>query len=91
MGFTPVNYYTSKEISFAYFKIAPEQVNDETIDTALALDGVDDANVSKRQRSLAITYVNTETNEQKLLEGLKAAGIEATVPAPHECKEKTEK
>ena len=92
MGFTPVNYYTSKNISFAYFKIPAEQVCDETIETALAIEGVDDANVSKRQKSLAITYVNTETSEEKLLEELKTAGIEAVVPAPHVCKEeKSEK
>ncbi len=87
MGFTPVTYYTSKIISFAYFNIPANQANEETIETVLALDGVDDANVSKRQQSLAITYVNNETNEEQLLKELKAAGIDAVVPAPHECKE----
>ncbi len=87
MGFTPVTYYTSKNISFAYFNIPAEKVSDETIETVLAIDGVDDANVNKRQKSLAITYVNTETNEEKLLQELKTAGIDATVPAPHECRE----
>ncbi len=88
LGFTPVNYYTSKDISFAYFIVPEKQANDETIETALALDGVDDANVNTRQNSLAITYVNTDTSEEKLLQELKAAGIEAKVPAPHECDEK---
>ncbi len=87
MGFTPVTYYTSKVISFAYFHIPADQVNETTIETTLALDGVDDANVNKRQQSLAITYVNNETNEEQLLKELKAAGIDAVVPAPHECKE----
>ncbi len=87
MGFTPVTYYTSKIISFAYFNIPAEKANDETIEAALALDGVDDANVSKRQKSLAITYVNNETNEEKLLKELQKAGISAVIPAPHECKE----
>ena len=88
MGFTPVAYYTSKNISFAYFNIPEEKANEEAIEAALALDGVDDANVSKRQKSLAITYVNTETSTEKLQKELKEAGIEATIPAPHECKEK---
>lgn len=87
LGFTPVNYYTSKNISFAYFNIPIEKLSEETIETALSLDGVDDANISQRQRSLAITYVNTETNESKLLEGLRNAGIQAIIPAAHECKE----
>ncbi len=90
MGFTPVTYYTSKIISFAYFHIPVEKVNDETIEVALALDGVDDANVCQRQKSLAITYVNNETSEERLLQELKEAGIEAVVPAPHECKEEQE-
>jgi copper ion binding protein len=88
MGFTPVAYYTSKNISFAYFNIPEEQVNEETIEAALALDGVDDANVSKRNKSMAITFVNTETSIEKLQQGLKEAGIEATIPAPHQCSEK---
>lgn len=87
MGFTPVNYYTSKNISFAYFNIPVEQTTEETIETALALDGVDDANVCQRQKSLAITYVNTETTAEKLLEHLQAEGIKAVVPKPHECEE----
>jgi len=87
MGFTPVTYYTSKNISFAYFNIPVEQVNEETIEAALALDGVDDANVCKRQKSLAITFVNTETSQEQLLKELQEAGIKAVVPAPHECKE----
>ncbi len=91
LGYTPVNYYTSKNISFAYFKIPAEQVTEETVETVLAMDGVDDANVNARQRSLAITYVNTETNEQRLLDGLVAEGIKAVVPKPHECKEEKEK
>ena len=87
LGFTPVTYYTSKVISYAYFNIPSDKANEETIETAMGLEGVDDANVSPRNKSLAITYVNNETTEDKLLEELKAEGIEAVVPAPHECKE----
>lgn len=88
MGFTPVTYYTSKDISFAYFNIPEKDVNEQTVETALAIDGVDDANVNRRQKSLAITYVNTETTEERLLQALTEEGIEAVVPKPHECKEK---
>jgi copper ion binding protein len=91
LGFTPVNYYTSKNISFAYFNISEEAATEATIEEVMALDGVDDANVNPKIGALAITYVNTETTEQKLLEAVKAAGIEATVPAPHERKEGMEK
>ena len=87
LGFTPVNYYTSKVISFAYFNIPAETANEATIDEVLALDGVDDANVNPKRGSLAITYANNETSAEKLLEQIKAAGIKATVPEPHECKE----
>ena len=76
LGFTPVNFYTSNIISFAYFNIPVEAANDETIEKVLALDGVDDVNVNAAKGSLAITYVNTETNLEKLLAEIKAEGIE---------------
>ena len=76
MGFTPVNYYTSKNISFAYFHIPAQAATDETIEKVLALDGVDDVNVNAAKGSLAITYVNTKTNPEKLFEEIRAEGIE---------------
>jgi copper ion binding protein len=91
LGFTPVNYYTSRNISFAYFNIPKEACKESTIEEALTFDGVDDANVNQKRGSLAITYVNEETTEAKLLEQLKAAGIDATVPPAHECKEEKAK
>lgn len=87
LGFTPVTYYTSKIISYAYFNIPAEAANDDTIEEVLALDGVDDVNVNSKQGSLAITYVNKDTTEEKLLQAIQAAGIKATVPPAHECKE----
>ena len=87
LGFTPVSYYTSKDISFAYFIIPKEACNDDTIEEVLVLDGVDDVNVNAKRGSLAITYVNTQTTEEKLLQAIKAAGIKAEVPPAHECKE----
>ena len=91
LGFTPVNYYTSKDISFAYFNIPKEACNDDTMEEVLVMDGVDDVNVNARRGSLAITYVNTETSEEKLLQAIQAAGIQAIVPPAHECKETNEK
>jgi copper ion binding protein len=87
LGFTPVSYYTSKEISFAYFLIPKEQATESTIEEVLALDGVDDVNVNAKRGSLAITYVNKDTSEQQLLQAIQEAGIKATLPPAHECKE----
>ena len=87
LGFTPVNYYPSNDISFAYFLIPEEAANNETIETAIILDGVDDVNVNAKRGSLAITYFNKETSVEKLQQQLKAEGIDATLPPPHECKE----
>ena len=87
MGFTPVNYYSSPKVQFAYYTIPAEAVSQETIDEVLTLTGVEDVNVNERQKSLAVTYFNDETSAEQLLADIKAAGIEAVVPAPHECKE----
>ena len=87
MGFTPVNYYSSPKVQFAYYTIPAEAVSQETIDEVLILTGVEDVNVNERQKSLAVTYFNDETSAEQLLADIKAAGIEAVVPAPHECKE----
>ena len=53
----------------------------------LALDGVDDVNVNQKRGSMAVTYVNTETTAEQLLQALQDADIKATVPPAHECKE----
>lgn len=87
LGFTPVNYYTSQDISFAYFLIPKEACNEETLEEVLIMDGVDDVNVNDKRGSLAITFMNKETSVEKLLQAIQAAGIKATVPEPHECKE----
>ena len=86
LGFTPVTYYTSKVISFAYFNIPAEAATEKTIEEVLALDGVDDVNVNVKG-SLAITYVNKDTSVEKLLQDIQAAGIQATLPPAHECTE----
>jgi copper chaperone CopZ len=76
LGFTPVTYYTSKIISFAYFKMPAEADTEENLEMILALDGVEDVNANPEKGSLAITYVNTQTTEEKLLSDIQAEGIE---------------
>ena len=90
-GYTPVNYYTDHRIAWAYFLIPAEAANDDTIESVLALDGVDDVNVNPLRKSLAVTYLNTALTEQKLLEEIQKLGIKATLPKPHECSEEEEK
>ena len=89
LGFTPVNYYTSPKVAFAYFTIPAEQATQDTIDELLiASQSIDDVNVNARKRSLAITYFCDELSADQLLELVRNAGIQAEVPAAHECKEK---
>lgn len=88
LGFTPVNYYTSPKVSFAYFNIPAEQATQDAIDELLiATDAVDDVNVNARRGSMAVTYFNDEITADQLLETIRNAGIDAQVPPPHECKE----
>ena len=87
LGFTPVNYYTSPKIAFAYYNIPAEQATQASIDEVLILDGVDDVNVNAQRKSMAVTYFTDETTAEKLLAAIHEAGIKAEIPAPHECKE----
>ena len=88
LGFTPVNYYSGPKVSYAYYNIPAEQVNQEAIDEVLMLEGVEDANVNDKQKSLAVTFFTDETNADKLQNDIKVAGITITVPPAHECGEK---
>jgi len=91
LGFTPVNYYSSPKVQFAYYTIpnvGADPVSARQIcDEVLTLTGVEDVNVNERQKSLAVTYFNDETSAEQLLADIKAAGIEAVVSPAHECKE----
>ena len=87
LGYTPVNYYTSDKIGFAYYNIPAEAATQETIDNILALDAVDDANVNPKRNSLAVTYFCKELSADQLLAEIQKMGIQAIVPPPHECKE----
>lgn len=87
LGFTPVNYYSGPKVSYAYYNIPAEATTQETIDEVLIIDGVEDANVSAKKNSLAVTFFTDETTAEKLLADIKAAGIDAALPPAHECKE----
>ena len=91
LGYTPVNYYSGPKIGFAYYNIPKEQATQETIDKLLVYsEAIDDANVNTRSGSLAVTYFKDELSADQLLEATRQLGINAEVPAPHECKEATE-
>lgn len=87
IGYTPVNFYTSPDIAWAYYNIPAEQATQETIDNVLAIDGVEDVNANPKRKSLAVTYFTKETTAEKLLEDIQKAGIKVVVPKPHVCKE----
>ncbi len=87
MGYTPVSYYDSEKVGYAYFVIPAEVATQETIDNIQAMDAVNDANVNARRGALAVTYLCEKTSPEQLLVDIQKAGIKATVPAPHECKE----
>ena len=76
LGFTPVTYYTSGIISYAYFKIPAEAATEDNMEIVLALDGVEDVNMNSAKGTMAITYVNRQTTEEKLLADIKAEGID---------------
>ena len=88
LGYTPVNYYSGPKIAFAYYNIPKEQATQETIDKLLVYsDAIDDANVNARSGSLAVTFFHEELSADQLLEACHQLGINAEVPAPHECSE----
>ena len=91
IGYTPVNYYTSDKIAWAYYNIPAEAATQDNIDAVLAIDGVEDVNANARRKSLAVTYFSKEISADKLLEEIQKAGIQAVVPKPHECSENEKK
>ena len=88
LGFTPVNYYTSDKVDYAYYKI-PEKAaaNKDIIDKVLCIEAVDDVNVNPKRQSLAVTYFCKEITDEQLLKAIRKAGIKATLPPLHVCKE----
>ena len=91
IGYTPVNYYTSDKVAWAYYNIPAEAATQDNIDAVLAIDGVEDVNANARRKSLAVTYIVKDISAEKLLEDIQKAGIQAVVPKPHVCDEKEEK
>lgn len=87
MGFTPTNFYSSPKIEFGYYLLPESQANEETAETILALDGVEDVNVNAKRNTLAYTFFNDETTADRLYKEILEAGIDAKAPKPHECSE----
>lgn len=87
IGYTPVNYYASDKVDYVYYLIPGEQVTQETIDNIIALDAVEDVNVNPMRNSLAISFLCDKQSADQLLAEIQKLGIQAKLPAPHECKE----
>lgn len=87
LGYTPCNYYSSPKVEYGYYLLPVEQANEDTAESILALDGVEDVNVNPKRHTLAITFFNDETTADKLYAEILKMGIKAEVPAPHECDE----
>ena len=88
LGYTPCNYYSSPKVEYGYYLLPAEQANEDTAESILSLDGVEDVNVNPKSRTLAVTFFNDETTADKLYAEIMKMGIKAEVPAPHECDEK---
>lgn len=87
LGFTPVNYYDSPQVDYAYYELPEGKATNDTMEELLVMDNVADVNVNARRNTMAVAYVMKRLAADKLLEDIQKAGIEAKVPAPHECKE----
>ncbi len=75
-GFTPSNYYDSPQISFASFQIPALMANEETMQKALALHGVEDVCVNPDNNTLAITYNSNQSSRMELKAQLEGLGME---------------
>ncbi|MCR5152482.1 MAG: cation transporter [Prevotella sp.] len=96
MGFTPVDVILHhdevvKGIAYAFLNIPGSAATDETVDAVMAIDGVADVCVNPDKQTMAVTYVEKDLTQVSLLSQLREAGISATLPAPHECKEDCKK
>lgn len=90
LGFTPVTYYDSPKVDYAYYELPEGKATEETKEELLVMDNVADVNVNARRNTMAVAYVVKQLAADKLLEDIRKAGVEAKVPAPHECKEEAE-
>ena len=50
----------------AFFNVPEAAVTQDTLDEALALDGVEDVNMNRQKKTLAVTFFNDETTADKL-------------------------
>ncbi len=91
LGYTPCNYYSGDKIDFLYLLLPADQANDETFESVLARDRVEDVNVNPKRKAMAITFFTDETTADKLLKEIQDDGIKATLPKPHKCTEEEAK
>jgi len=87
LGYTPVNYYTSDNIAFAYYNIKGKMPSQEAIDEVLTISAVEDVNVNTLRHTMAVTYFSKEISAERLHKAIRKAGIKAVVPPPHICKD----
>ena len=75
LGYTPVNHYTSPEVSYAYYHLPASLDTNQLLDDLLCLDGVDDVWINKTNHTLAVTYANKTLSSQQLDDALRKAGV----------------
>ena len=89
VGYTPVSACKCGKGAYAYLIIPAEQATAESISKAKAIAGVEDANVSKLRKALAVKYHHKEISEQQLITALQQAGLQVSLPKPHVCSEES--
>ncbi len=88
VGFSPVNYYTSDRISWAYYLVPAKYATKEYSDMIITnIMGVDDVVANPVRNVIAVTYDNKTVSADDLLKQIKKLGIKAKLPKPHVCKE----
>ena len=89
LGYTPVSYYASQNVAYAYFIIPAEAATQDNVISIRSLRSVVDVNANAHRKALAVTYFCNGTTPEQLLADIQRLGIPATVPAPHVCKEES--
>lgn len=75
LGYTPVNFYTSDKVAFAYYDIKGKIPSQDAIDEILTIDAVDDVNVNANKKTMAVTYFCEEITADQLNKAIRKAGI----------------
>ena len=89
-GYTPCTYYQNGNAGYGYFLLPAEQATESTQKAVMAIDGVADVTVNTRRKAMAVTFFQDKITAEQLLAAIQQAGINATLPKPHECSEEKE-